>query len=220
MDKLIIAIDGPSGTGKSTTARMLSEKIGIPYVDSGAFYRAITYSVLKNNLKVETESFFDEFKIGFNIELKENKIFLNGKDISSEIRSLEVTNRVSTISKNRNVRKLVLGKLRDYASENGVVMDGRDIGTVVFPNANFKFFLICDLKTRAARRQQDFLDLGQKIPIEKVVLELKKRDDIDSKRADAPLKKSQDAIEVDTTNMIIEEQVNFLYQQIFKPETE
>ena len=203
MDKLIIAIDGPSGTGKSTTARMLSEKIGIPYVDSGAFYRAITYSVLKNNLKVETESFFDEFKIGFNIELKENKIFLNGKDISSEIRSLEVTNRVSTISKNRNVRKLVLGKLRDYASENGVVMDGRDIGTVVFPNANFKFFLICDLKTRAARRQQDFLDLGQKIPIEKVVLELKKRDDIDSKRADAPLKKSQDAIEVDTTNMII-----------------
>ena len=99
-------------------------------------------------------------------------------------------------------------------------MDGRDIGTVVFPNANFKFFLICDLKTRAARRQQDFLDLGQKIPIEKVVLELKKRDDIDSKRADAPLKKSQDAIEVDTTNMIIEEQVNFLYQQIFKPETE
>lgn len=220
MDKLIIAIDGPSGTGKSTTAKMLSQKIGLNYIDSGAFYRAYSYLILKN--KIKFDDIDNILRIGKQLDLKfENeKVLLNGNDITTEIRSLEVTNRVSTISKIKAVRTKVVEKLREYAKDNGIVMDGRDIGTVVFPKADYKFFLICDIKTRAARRQQDFLDLGQKIPIEKVILELKKRDDIDTKRAESPLKKADDAIEVDTTNMIIEEQVNFIYQTIFNKKEE
>ena len=109
---------------------------------------------------------------------------------------------------------MLVDKQREFAKDTSVVMDGRDIGTVVFPDANFKFFLVCDLKTRAARRRQDFIDHGLRIPIEKIMVELSKRDKIDSSRKESPLKKAKDAIEVNTTNMIIEEQVNYLLRKV------
>ena len=138
--------------------------------------------------------------------------FLNGKNITKEIRSLEVTNNVSKVSAIKDIRKILVDKQREFAKDNNVVMDGRDIGTVVFPDAKFKFYLVCDLKVRAARRRQDFMDSGFKFPIEKIMAELKKRDQIDSTRKESPLRKAKDANEVNTTNMIIEEQVNYLFR--------
>lgn len=215
MGNFVVAIDGPSGTGKSTSAKILADKLKALYIDSGAMYRAVTFLVLKNNLdpKNNVKEIINLAKEA-DIKLDSDDVLLNNEKITKEIRSLEVTNKVSAVSKIKEVRDILVEKQRNYATEHNVVMDGRDIGTVVFPKANIKFFLSCDLKTRAARRQQDFRDLGHKIPIDKIVLELKKRDDIDSNRKESPLRKSKDAVDVDTTNMIIEEQVDFMYKHI------
>src|SRR5690606_27090031 len=215
MGNFVVAIDGPSGTGKSTSAKILADKLKALYIDSGAMYRAVTFMVLKNNLdpKNNVKEIINLAKEA-DIKLDSEDVLLNNEKITKEIRSLEVTNKVSAVSKIKEVRDILVEKQRNYATEHSVVMDGRDIGTVVFPKADIKFFLSCDLKTRAARRQQDFRDLGHKIPIDKIVLELKKRDDIDSNRKESPLRKSKDAVDVDTTNMIIEEQVDFMYKHI------
>lgn len=214
MKKMIIAIDGPSGTGKSTTARLLGERINIRYIDSGTMYRGITHTILKNDIKrnelkriltIAKESIF---------EYSNNKVFMNGIDMTKELKSLEVMNKVSSVSKIKELRRSLVDKQRIFAEDDSLIMDGKDIGTVVFPNADFKFFLICDLNTRAARRQEEFLDMGYNIPVDKIIKELQKRDAMDMKRTYSPLKKAKDAIEVDTTHMIIEEQVDCLYRKI------
>ncbi|MDQ3193821.1 MAG: (d)CMP kinase [Bacteroidota bacterium] len=214
MDKNIVAIDGPSGTGKSTTARILAEKLNFMYIDSGAMYRAITFELLTKDVKPNDLKKIIELTKNAQITFEGDEFFLNGSNITKQIRTLEVTNKVSNVSAIKELRKILVEKQRVYAKENDVVMDGRDIGTIVFPEAKFKFFLVCDLKVRAARRRQDFMDSGYKIPVDKIMIELKKRDEIDTSRKESPLRKAKDAIEVNTTNMIIEEQVNFLYRKI------
>ena len=177
-------------------------------------YRAITFELIKNEIKpTDLKSIIDLTKAA-DMKFEGEEFFLNGKNITKEIRSLEVTNKVSNVSAIKELRKILVEKQRAFAKENNVVMDGRDIGTVVFPEAKFKFFLVCDLKVRAARRRQDFIDHGFKIPVDKIMIELKKRDQIDTSRKESPLRKAKDAIEVNTTNMIIEEQVNFLYRKV------
>jgi cytidylate kinase len=210
----VVAIDGPSGTGKSTTAKLLAKRLNYLYIDSGAMYRAVTYSVLQNKIPVTDIAAIIEHTKGLDIVLEDEKVMLNGEDISAPVRGVQVTSNVSTISAIKEVREMLVAKQREYAQTNSVVMDGRDIGTVVFPYAQYKYFLICDLKTRAARRQQDFRDLGLEIATNKIVMELRKRDDIDTKREESPLRKADDAVEVDTTNMIIEEQVECIYRKI------
>lgn len=214
MANIIVAIDGPSGTGKSTTAKLLAEKLNFLYIDSGAMYRAITLELLSQNVKPTDIKKIQELTKNAQISFEGDEFHLNGKNITKEIRSIDITNKVSSVSAIKEIRKILVDKQRSFAKENSVVMDGRDIGTVVFPKANFKFYLICDLKTRAVRRRQDFIDHGIKMPVEKIMIELKKRDEIDMLRKESPLRKAKDAIEVDTTNMIIEEQVNFLYRKI------
>ncbi len=200
MDKIVVAIDGPSGTGKSTTARLLAEKLNFLYIDSGAMYRAITIELLRNDVKPTDTKKIVELTKNANISFEGEDFFLNGKNITKEIRSLEVTNKVSSVSSIKEIRKILVDKQRGFAKEHDVVMDGRDIGTVVFPEANFKFYLVCELKTRAVRRRQDFIDNGLNIPLDKIMLELKKRDEIDSSRKESPLRKAKNAIEVNTTN--------------------
>ena len=214
MNSIVIAIDGPAGTGKSIVAKLLAEKINFHYVDSGIYNMAITYWIIKNNIKPNELQKINDFVKNSKIEIKDDNVFLNGADITKDIRNMEVTNKVSSVSKLRNLRKIISQKLRDCANSGNLVMDGKDIGTAVFPDAKVKFFISCDDSMRAARRQQEFLDIGQKIPRDKMLKEMLKRDEVDATRQEGPLKKAEDAIELDTTNMIVEEQVDFLNRKL------
>ncbi len=214
MKKVVITIDGPTGTGKSTTAKLLANKLKFNYIDSGFFYRAITFLALKDNLKPNEIHKLSEIAKKINLEFKDDSVFLNGDNVTDVLKSFDITNKVASISKINQLRKIVNEKIKSYEFEKGLVIDGKDMGTIVFPDADAKFFLICDFDTRVARRQQEFLDLGHKILKDKIALELKKRDELDLKQIDNKVKRSPDTIEVDTTNMIIEEQVDFLYRKI------
>jgi CMP/dCMP kinase len=214
----IIAIDGPVGTGKSTTARILAEKLAIEYIDSGIYYRTVTYNILKENIKPNEKDKIIEITKNLKFDDKGDRIIYNNSDITELIKSLEVSNKVSSVSKIPEIRKIITGKLRENAKEKSLVVEGRDIGTVVFPEALFKFYIICDMNARAARRRQDFEDMGIKLSLENITKEISRRDEIDMKRAISPLKKAADAIEIDTTNMIVEEQIECLYKKIINSE--
>ena len=214
MERVIIAIDGATGTGKSTTANLLADKLKYNYIDSGAYYRVITYLILKNNLNPTDSNKIIDVAENIRLEFKDQSILLNGEDISKQIKSLEVTNKVSSVSKVKGLRKIINEKIRKSSTDKNVVVEGQDIGTTVFPEAQYKFYLICDIDTRVARRKQDFLDIGQNITKEKILKELKKRDEIDLSRKESPLKKSENAMLIDTANMIVEEQVELLYKKI------
>ena len=217
---LIIAIDGPAGSGKSTSAKLIATKLGYVYIDTGAMYRAITYLALEN------EAINDELQI---IELARNCkidlryddgnviVLLNDKDISKEIRSPEVNSHVSDVSKISEVRKLLVEKQREMGAKGkGVVMEGRDIGTVVFPNADVKIFLTASLDIRANRRTKEYNENGSKVLVDDVKSNLSNRDKIDSSRNNSPLTKASDAVEVDTTNVTIDEQVNLILEEVKK----
>ncbi len=217
---LIIAIDGPTGTGKSITSQLLAEKLGFNYYDTGIFYRAVTYLVLKNSIKLNDYLAICKAAQSLDLKLVDGKVLLNDLDVTKGLRGIEITNKVSGISKIGKLRQILNGLITKLnTGETNMVVEGKDIGTDVFPNAKFKFFLVSDLGTRIARRQQDFFDNGQKFSKDKIEREIKLRDDIEFKKSPAILKKAKDAITVDTTNMIVEEQVNYLFRIITNPET-
>ncbi|MDZ7672261.1 MAG: (d)CMP kinase [Halanaerobiales bacterium] len=199
-----IAIDGPAGAGKSTIAKMLAEKLNYTYLDSGAMYRAVTYLVFDNNVDIKDNNKIIKLTKSTDIDIdysnNEFKIFIDNKDISDQIRSEVVDKNVSTVAQIKGVRDELVKKQRKIANSKNIVMDGRDIGTRVLPNSDYKFYITATVKERANRRYQDILDRGvTKKSLEEVKNEIVKRDKIDSNRKYSPLKKADDSIVVDTT---------------------
>ncbi|MBU5669167.1 (d)CMP kinase [Peptoniphilus sp. MSJ-1] len=204
-----IAIDGPAGSGKSTIAKEVASRLGITYIDTGAMYRAITLKLLNEN-----EKDFEKILKDTKIEFKEDFIFLDGKDVSSEIRKNEISNKTSEMSKNPLIREYLVEMQRHIAENIDVVMEGRDIGSVVLKDAEHKFFLTADVEVRARRRFNQLLEKNKDIEFETVLEDLKKRDYNDTHRKNSPLIQTDDAILIDSSNLNLEETVNKILEYI------
>ena len=204
---MIIAIDGPAASGKSTTAIGVAKCLGITYLDTGAMYRAVTFGLIENDIKFEDSSELDNYLKQIKLKLSETKsgviLNLDGRNISKEIRSSKVTENVSEVSALKSVRDSMVLIQRKMAKKNDCILEGRDIGTVVFPDADFKFFLIADENVRAKRRQNDLKKMGEQKSIDNVTRDIIKRDYKDSTRKHSPLIKSENAIIIDTSNLNI-----------------
>ena len=206
MDPVIIAIDGEASTGKSTQAKKIAEKFNYNYRDSGAYYRAITLYLIQNNINSNdniSQSVLSLISIDQVYKDKKLSIYLNGNDVTQKIRGFKVSVNVSNFAKKPEIRDFVYEQLRSSARSNSLVIDGRDIGTVVFPNATFKFFLLADPKIRAERRHKQIND--KSVKLESIEEEIILRDNTDSTRKIAPLKKADDAFEIDVTLLTIEQ---------------
>lgn len=224
MDKKItIAIDGFSSTGKSTLAKQLARALNYIYVDSGAMYRAVTLYALQNGYI--TKDHFDEnalieklpdvtLKFFFNTSLAHSEVYLNGVNVENQIRTMEISNLVSKIATVHNVRLKLVEQQRFMGRDKGVVMDGRDIGTVVFPDAEIKLFMTSGSDVRAQRRYDELLAQGQIVTYNEVLKNIQERDYIDTNRADSPLKKADDAIEFDNSYLTKEEQFERILQMV------
>lgn len=209
--RISIAIDGPAAAGKSTVAKIAAEKLTYIYIDTGAMYRALTYKALNKGASLDNESELIEILNDTSIELMPGetgqKVLLDGVEVTNEIRSAEVTNQVSYVAVHELVRKEMVNRQQQFAVEGGVVMDGRDIGTHVLPNAEVKVFLLASVEERAQRRHAENIQKGFPSDLEKLKKEIAARDKIDSEREVAPLKKADDAVEIDTTSLSIQDVV-------------
>jgi len=209
---IIVAIDGPAGSGKSSTAKEVARRLNFTYVDTGAMYRAVTLATLRNRLPVCEEEKITDLARRLNIHFRWiddiHHTFVDGEDVTNEIRSSEVAAMVSPVSAIPGVRIVMAEQQREMAKQDNIVMEGRDIGTNVFPDADYKFYMDADVAVRAQRRMRDYEHIGQKLSIAEIIEELKKRDKIDSSRSHSPLKKADDAIVIDTTNLTFQEQVD------------
>ena len=216
-----IAIDGPSATGKSTLAKALAKELSFIYIDTGAMYRAVgLYNIRKNidlNNEADVVNTLKDISIDIKYIDKEQRIFLNGEDVSNQIREEKVGTAASIVSTYKKVREVLVDLQRSLANVQNVIMDGRDIGTVVLPNASLKIFLTASSEERTKRRYLELKEKGKDVSIEDVAKELEERDERDTKRANSPLTKAEDAILVDTTNMNIEqtiEHIKNLYEKM------
>lgn len=218
--KMRIALDGPAAAGKSTVAKKLAEKLGFVYIDTGAMYRTLTYKAIVSGIDIENEKELKDLLLNTIIELKpgENgqRVYLDGREVTEEIRSNAVTNNVSIVAKHADVRKEMVERQQQLVENGGIVMDGRDIGTHVIPDAEIKIFMIASAKERARRRFEEHQKQGIKSTIDQLQLEIEQRDHLDSTRIVAPLKKAEDAIELDTTTMDIETVVNSILSLVRK----
>jgi cytidylate kinase len=207
-----IAIDGPAAAGKSTVAKIVAEKFSYIYIDTGAMYRAITYKAQMANINLEDEGALFQLLINTKIELfpgdNGQLVYIDGKDVTNEIRSSDVTNYVSIVAKHKLIREEMVKRQQEFAVNGGVVMDGRDIGTFVLPNAEVKVFLLASVEERAQRRHLENIQKGYPSNFEKLKEEIAIRDKIDSEREIAPLRKAKDAIEIDTTSLSIHDVVD------------
>lgn len=224
-NKITIAIDGYSSTGKSTVAKQLAASLGYVYVDSGAMYRAVTLFAMQHDFinfkSFNKERLIEELpNIDINFKFNEDvgfaEVYLNGKNVEKDIRTLEVSNFVSSVAEISEVRKMLVKKQKAFGKNKGVVMDGRDIGTVVFPDAELKIFMNASAETRAKRRYHELLDRGEEVNYDDVLSNVIKRDRIDTSRKDSPLVKAEDAIEFDNSNLSIDEQYKTLYDLAIK----
>lgn len=215
--RLIIAIDGPAAAGKSTTAKLVAKNLGYLHVDSGAMYRAVTLKVLQKGISLEDAIQIAELAQTTRIELREANgsltVLLDGKDVSHNIRVVDVTKAVSKVSSIKEVRAAMVREQRKISKRGGVVMDGRDIGTVVFPNADLKIFMVASIDERAKRRAEELAANGHQPEQDVLKKEIADRDLFDSTRNESPLRKANDAIELDTSSLTIDEQVEFIVKK-------
>ena len=210
---MIIAIDGPAGSGKTTTARKVAQILGFIHINTGAMYRGIALKFIREKVNLDDTSAIERILNHTQLDFAgpNNAIlYMDGEDISAEIISSRVTENVSQISSISDVRVKLVEFQRTMARGRNVVLEGRDIGTVVFPNADYKFYLVADIEVRAERRKQEIEDSGDHMSKEESIMFIKDRDQKDSSRQHSPLMKAEDAIEVDTTDLKIEEQVNYI----------
>lgn len=217
--KLKIAIDGPAGAGKSTVAGEVSKKLNFLYIDTGAIYRAVTLAALNRNVELTDQKAVTELAGNIIIEMipdneKLYRVYAEGNDVTTDIRSPEVSRHVSLVAKIPGVRKILLQKQRDMARAGGIVMEGRDIGTIVLPEADFKFFLTATPEERARRRYQELVASGYQVDPDALLQEIKERDRIDSTRETAPLAPAPDAVIIDCTEMSINHVVDYIVSKI------
>jgi len=217
VNKIIVAIDGFSGTGKSSTAKEVAKALGYIYVDSGAMYRAITYYFLHHEIEIQDDdavrNLLSNIKLEFRNEAGQNKLYMNDESMDDKIRTMEVNQLVSEVSTLVNVRRELVRQQQQIGENRGIVMDGRDIGTVVFPDAELKVFMVASLDVRGERRKLELEEKGINIPLEEVMMNLKKRDIIDSARAEGPLRKASEALEIDSSDLTFEAQVAKIVDQ-------
>lgn len=205
---MIIAIDGPAGSGKSTISKLVAKDLDLIYLDTGAMYRLVTLKALKMGIldeNLENLDKINELLDNLEIDIREDGFYLDGVDVSEEIRKPIVSENVSKIAAIKEVRIKMVDLQRAFSKAKNVILDGRDIGTVVFPNADLKVFLVADTRERANRRYKELTEKGENVSLEEIYQNILMRDKIDSTREEAPLKKAEDAIEVDTTSKSIDE---------------
>jgi cytidylate kinase len=218
LGKITIAIDGYSACGKSTTAKEVARILGYRYIDSGAMYRAVTLYFLDNHISLsnpkEVAKALQNIRIAFHVNSKGiTETYLNGLNVEKDIRKMKVSENVSPVSAIKEVRVAMVEQQRKMGKEKGIVMDGRDIGTVVFPNAELKFFMTADMLVRAYRRQKELLDNDKLVDLDTVLENIMQRDKIDTTREESPLRQATDAIVIDTTHITIDEQVDEVVRQ-------
>ena len=215
---MIIAIDGPAASGKSTTAKLVAKKLKITYLDTGAMYRAVTLQLLRSKIDFvdidKVSAILDDLIIDMFDHKGVNIVKINDEDVTGEIRSSNVTKYVSEVSALLSVRESMVVMQREIGHKTDCVIEGRDIGTIVFPNADYKFFMVADIKMRAKRRLKEMKQFGIVKSVKEVISELESRDQKDSSRDNSPLRKAKDAIEIDTSNLSIDEQVDKIIDHI------
>jgi len=216
---MIIAVDGPAGAGKSTVAKILARKLGYLYIDTGAMYRALTLKALDNNIPIDNQEQVLKLALGVKIDLINNadgtlSVILDNQDVSLDIRQPRITQFVSDVAKIKEVRQVLVAMQRELGKKGNCVLDGRDIGTVVFPDAQKKFFIDASASQRVNRRFKELKGLGQNITENDVTKDLANRDKIDTTRQSSPLRKAEDAIYIDTTNLSIEQVVSKMLEYL------
>lgn len=216
MKNLIIAIDGPAGSGKSTIAKLLAKKYNLTYIDTGAMYRMITLYLLENNIDISDLKEVERVLNTVNLDMQGDKFFLDNVDVSTKIREKRINDNVSKVASIKIVRSNLVDLQRKISNNKDVILDGRDVGTVIFPNAQVKIFLIASPEERARRRYNEFLEKKTEITYDEVLKSIKERDHIDSTRDESPFVKADDAIELDSTNLTIEDVINFISKEIEK----
>jgi CMP/dCMP kinase len=214
MENIIIAVDGPAGAGKSTVAKIIGERLNIDYIDTGAMYRALTYKALVSNIDIDNEEAIIDVARDTEIDFRDNNIHLDGKIVNTEIRTPEVSNNVSKVAQIKEVRELMVDIQRKIGEKHSVILDGRDIGSYVFPNAHCKFFLTASPEERGKRRYKELKDKGYNINLEEIIKDIKNRDKMDSTREFAPLIKACDAAEIDTSSKNIRDVVDEIINKI------
>jgi len=214
----IITIDGPAGAGKSTVAKQLAEKLDLAYLDTGAMYRALTLKAIQQNVNLENEDDVVAMARQTHIDLENHaqgvKVILDGADVSEEIRTAEITNKTYFVAQKPRVREIMVEWQRLLGSKKGVVVEGRDVGTVVFPQANNKFYLDANINERSRRRIEELREKGNDVDADKLVFELKERDNKDLTRTVGPLRKADDAVFIDSTHLTIDEVIEEMMKHI------